>query len=172
VLPRADTPAFNLHLAEISKAVAEGAHAVVILDGAGYHGARQLELPENLTLIRLPPYAPELNSAENIWEYLRKNKLANSISKPTTTSSRPAATRGASSPTTQPPSPRSQTETGPRSVLRAVGMRPPTRPFQSSRESWALMISLFLVGLRGSLSHEKAARKGGFIVCPAMRQAI
>ena len=79
MLPRADTPAFNLHLAEISKAVAEGAHAVVILDGAGYHGARQLELPENLTLIRLPPYAPELNSAENIWEYLRKNKLANSI---------------------------------------------------------------------------------------------
>jgi len=79
VLPRADTHAFNLHLAEISKAVAEGAHAVVILDGAGYHGARQLELPANLTLIRLPPYAPELNSAENIWEYLRKNKLANSI---------------------------------------------------------------------------------------------
>ena len=79
VLPRADTHAFNLHLAEISKAVAEGAHAVVILDGAGYHGARQLELPENLTLFRLPPYAPELNSAENIWEYLRKNKLANSI---------------------------------------------------------------------------------------------
>jgi len=59
--------------------VAEGAHAVVILDGAGYHGAGHLELPANLTLVRLPPYAPELNSAENIWEYLRKNRLANSI---------------------------------------------------------------------------------------------
>lgn len=57
----------------------QGAHAVVILDGAGYHGAGHLEIPANLTLIRLPPYAPELNSAENIWEYLRKNKLANSI---------------------------------------------------------------------------------------------
>ena len=81
MLPRADTHAFNLHLAQISKAVAEGAHAVVILDGAGYHGSGQLVLPANLTLIRLPPYAPELNSAENIWEYLRKNKLANSIFK-------------------------------------------------------------------------------------------
>jgi transposase len=59
--------------------VAHGAHAAVILDGAGYHGAGNLKIPANLTLIRLPPYAPELNSAENIWEYLRKNKLANSI---------------------------------------------------------------------------------------------
>lgn len=79
MLPRADTHAFNLHLAEISKAVAEGAHAVVIVDGAGYHGAGHLKLPDNLTLIRLPPYAPELNSAENIWAYLRQNKLANSV---------------------------------------------------------------------------------------------
>ncbi len=79
VLPRADAHAFNLHLAEISKAVAEGAHAVVILDGAGYRDAGHIEIPANLTLIRLPTYAPELNSAENIWEYLRKNKLANSI---------------------------------------------------------------------------------------------
>ena len=59
--------------------MAQGAHAVIILDGAGYHGAAHLDIPENLTLIRLPPYAPELNSAENIWEYLRKNRLANSI---------------------------------------------------------------------------------------------
>ena len=79
MLPHADTNAFNLHLAEISKAVANGAHAVVILDGAGYHRAGKLKLPHNLTLIRLPPYSPELNSVENIWEYLRKNKLANSV---------------------------------------------------------------------------------------------
>ena len=79
MLPRADAHALNLHLAEISKAVAEGAHAVVIVDGAGYHGAGHLKLPANLTLIRLPPYAPELNSAENIWAYLRQNKLANSV---------------------------------------------------------------------------------------------
>ena len=79
MLPHADTNAFNLHLAEISKVVANGAHAVVILDGAGYHRAGKLKLPHNLSLIRLPPYSPELNSVENIWEYLRKNKLANSV---------------------------------------------------------------------------------------------
>ena len=70
---------FNLHLLEISKVVAPGAHAVVILDGAGYHGAGKVEVPDNFTLIKLPPYSPELNSIENVWEYLRKNKLANRL---------------------------------------------------------------------------------------------
>ena len=79
VLPHSDTQAFNLHLAEISRRVAKDAHAIVLIDGAGYHGASALKLPCNITLIRLPPYSPELNAAENIWEYLRKNKLANVV---------------------------------------------------------------------------------------------
>jgi transposase len=62
------------HLAEISRHVAEDAHAVVVLDGTGWHGSDDLVVPENTTLIELPPYSPELNPAENIWEYLRKNK--------------------------------------------------------------------------------------------------
>ena len=66
----------TLHLAEISKNVGTQAHAVLVCDGAGWHrpGAR-LKVPENITLLRLPPYAPELNPMENVWEYLRKNKL-------------------------------------------------------------------------------------------------
>lgn len=76
VLPRANTEAMNLHLAEIAGTVAPGAHALVILDGAGWHRGDDLVVPPNLTLLKLPPYAPELNSAENVWEYLRKNKLA------------------------------------------------------------------------------------------------
>lgn len=71
----------NLHLEAIAKAVAEGAHAAVLLDGAGYHRSARLKVPANITLIRLPRYAPELNSAENIWEYLRKNKLSNIVFK-------------------------------------------------------------------------------------------
>jgi transposase len=78
-MPHADAEAFGKHLDVISRAVAPGAHAILIIDGAGYHKAGQIKLPANLTLIRLPPYAPELNAAENIWEYLRKNKLANSV---------------------------------------------------------------------------------------------
>ena len=69
----------NLHLAAISTAVEPAAHAVVLIDGAGYHRSKTLRVPANITLIRLPSYSPELNSAENIWEYLRKNKLSNTV---------------------------------------------------------------------------------------------
>jgi transposase len=69
----------SLHLAEISRQVAPDAHAALVLDGAGYHTAADLEIPDNVTLVRLPPYAPELNPIENIWAYLRSNKLANTI---------------------------------------------------------------------------------------------
>jgi len=75
-MPHANTEAFNDHLAEISRFVAEGSHAALIVDGAGWHTARKLKIPDNITLVLLPPYAPELNPVENIWEYLRKNKLA------------------------------------------------------------------------------------------------
>lgn len=66
----------SLHLAEISRQVAPGSHAALVFDGAGYHVAKDLAVPDNITLVPLPPYAPELNPVENIWEYLRGNKLA------------------------------------------------------------------------------------------------
>jgi len=81
VVPEANVATLNQHLEAISKVVAENAHAVILLDGAGYHRSAKLKTPENITLIRLPRYAPELNSAENIWEYLRKNKLSNTVFK-------------------------------------------------------------------------------------------
>jgi hypothetical protein len=76
VLPFADTEAMNLHLVEIARAVAPGAHAVLVLDGAGWHGGKDLAVPNNISLLTLPPYAPELNPVENVWAYLRGNKLA------------------------------------------------------------------------------------------------
>jgi hypothetical protein len=79
VLPEANTQAMSLHLVEIAKQVAAGSHAALVCDGAGYHGAVALAVPDNITLIPLPPYAPELNPTENIWEYLRGNKLANTV---------------------------------------------------------------------------------------------
>lgn len=65
-----------LHLAELARQVAPGAHAALVFDGAGYHVAKDLAVPGNVTLVPLPPYAPELNPMENVWEYLRGNKLA------------------------------------------------------------------------------------------------
>ncbi len=70
----------TLHLKEISKQVDPAAHAIVVLDGAGWHqtGGR-LVVPENISLLHLPPYSPELNPQENVWQYLRQNFLANRI---------------------------------------------------------------------------------------------
>ena len=70
----------NLHLAEISRCVTPGAHAVLTLDGAGWHQiGGKLRVPKNISLLPLPSYSPELNPVENIWQFLRQNYLANRI---------------------------------------------------------------------------------------------
>jgi transposase len=79
VLPSANAEMMNLHLNAISRQVAHGAHGVVVIDGAGYHKPEALELPANLSILTLPPYSPELNPVENIWQYLRQNFLANRV---------------------------------------------------------------------------------------------
>jgi len=80
VLPHANAQAMNLHLAEIAKEVRPGAHAVLVLDGAGWHQpGGELQVPANISLLHLPPYAPELNPVENLWAFLRSNKLANRV---------------------------------------------------------------------------------------------
>ena len=79
VMPHANTEAMNAHLAEISRNVASGAHALLVLDGAGWHSSKSLAVPENVTLLPLPPYSPELNPVENLWQYLRQNKLSNRV---------------------------------------------------------------------------------------------
>ena len=78
-LPRADTETMQLHLDEISRHVAEGAHAVLLLDRAGWHTTSNLDMPENITPILLPSRAPELNPVENVWQYLRSNWIANRV---------------------------------------------------------------------------------------------
>lgn len=79
VRPYCDTPAMQAHLEEISLNVASGSHAAVIMDKAGWHTTGKLNLPENITIILLPPRSPELNPQENIWQYLRQNWLSNRV---------------------------------------------------------------------------------------------
>jgi hypothetical protein len=62
VLPACNSEAMQLHLAEIATKVAPGAHAILNLDQAGWHGTKALKVPSNITLLPLPPRAPELNS--------------------------------------------------------------------------------------------------------------
>jgi DDE superfamily endonuclease len=79
VPPCADTAAMNPHLAEIARTVAPGAHALLVLDGAGRHGGKGPVAPDAISLLTLPPYAPELNPVENVWRLLRSNRLAISV---------------------------------------------------------------------------------------------
>jgi transposase len=79
VLPCANTKAMIAHLDEISRAVAPGAHAVLVMDGAGYHEKAIASLPSNISLLTLPAYSPELNPVENVWQFLRQNHLANRV---------------------------------------------------------------------------------------------
>ncbi|CAH2605843.1 DDE_3 domain-containing protein (plasmid) [Rhodovastum atsumiense] len=77
IMPAVNSEAMAEHLIEISRPVAPGAHAVLVCDGAGWHQPSQrLPVPDNISLLRLPAYAPELNPMENVWEYLRANKLS------------------------------------------------------------------------------------------------
>ncbi len=78
-LPFADTGAMQMHLNEISLHVAKDAHAVLLLDRAGWHTTGNLVWPKNITPILLPSRSPELNPAENIWQYLRANWLSNRV---------------------------------------------------------------------------------------------
>ncbi|MEM7621080.1 MAG: transposase, partial [Pseudomonadota bacterium] len=67
------------HLQEISKHVAPKAHAIVLLDQAGWHKSDDLHVPDNITLMLLPPKSPKLNPVENIWQYMRQNWLSNLV---------------------------------------------------------------------------------------------
>src|SRR5215218_9238045 len=78
-MPYADSEAMQLHLVEISSRVRRGAHAVLLLDRAGWHTTGRLVVPKNITLVFLPSRAPELNPVENIWQYLRQNWLSNRV---------------------------------------------------------------------------------------------
>lgn len=81
VMPWCDTHAMNQHLIEISRNVANGAHAILIVDQAGWHMSNNLMVPDNITILPLPPKSPELNPVENIWQFMRENWLSNRVFK-------------------------------------------------------------------------------------------
>jgi hypothetical protein len=79
VMPRADTQARPHHRDESARNLAPKAHAIVVLDQAGWHTTGKLHVPDNLSVLPLPPKSPELNPTENVWQFLRQNKLSNRI---------------------------------------------------------------------------------------------
>ena len=79
VLPSVSAAAMQAMLDELGQAVSPGAHAVVLMDRAGWHIAKDLTIPANLTPLFLPPYSPELNAIERVWLYLRERFLSHRL---------------------------------------------------------------------------------------------
>ncbi len=76
ILPTFDAERMSLHLAEIGAQVAV---AALICDDAGWRQTGGAQLPDNVVLVPLPSYAPELNPMENVWQFLRANKLCATV---------------------------------------------------------------------------------------------
>lgn len=77
ILPLSNTTMMQLFLNELSLKIALGGHAVLVVDRAGWHTTAKLNVPENISLLPLPPYSPELNPMEQVWQQLRQRWLAN-----------------------------------------------------------------------------------------------
>lgn len=77
--PNVNTHYMTEHLRFISSQVAPGGHAILVLDQAGWHVAKALAVPANITPLHLPPYSPGLNPVERVWAYLRSHYLSNGV---------------------------------------------------------------------------------------------
>ena len=76
VLPSVNAMVMDLFLEHFADTLPKNVHAVMVLDGAGWHDERALCVPKNVTLVTLPPYSPELNPVERVWLYLRERFLS------------------------------------------------------------------------------------------------
>ena len=79
LFPWANTDVMNRYLLDFSMLLAPNVHALLVMDGAGWHHPKALTVPENVTLLLLPPYSPELNPSELLWREMRQKKLSNRV---------------------------------------------------------------------------------------------
>lgn len=81
ISPCLNTGVVNIFLDQFSREIAPDEHAVLIWDRAGFHTSSKLNVPANVSIVELPPYAPELNPMENLWHYLKSHDWSNSFHK-------------------------------------------------------------------------------------------
>jgi transposase len=79
ISPHVNTDVMNAFLQQFSDELPDDAHAVMVLDRAGWHVAGGLQIPSNVTPVLLPPKSPELNPTENLWHYLRSHYWSNRL---------------------------------------------------------------------------------------------
>lgn len=75
--PTINTDIINVFFEQFAAEVDPDVHVVMVWDQAGFHTAKNLKVPENVTIVPLPPYSPELNPVENLWHYLRSHYWSN-----------------------------------------------------------------------------------------------
>ena len=78
ILPYANTEMMNLFLANVSEEFIEN-EIIMLVDGAGWHKSKELKIPYNIHFIIQPPYSPEVNPTEHIWDEIREKYLHNKI---------------------------------------------------------------------------------------------
>jgi hypothetical protein len=79
VLPEFSTAAMQVFLDSFSATLAPEVHAALVVDGAGWHIGLGLHVPDNVTLVPLPAYVPELKPVERVWLYLRERFLSHRL---------------------------------------------------------------------------------------------
>ena len=79
VMPEISTEVMNTFLAGFSATRAADEHALMVMDGAGWHRSGHLDVPDNVSLVILPAYSPELNPIERVWLYLRERHLSHRL---------------------------------------------------------------------------------------------
>ena len=75
--PYIDTGVMNIFLDRFAQEIPADVHVAMVWDQAGFHTAKALTVPGNITIISLPAYSPELNPMENLWHYLRSHYWSN-----------------------------------------------------------------------------------------------
>ncbi len=82
LLPEVNSSNMNIYLERLAKSL-RGKKVILVLDGAAWHKSNELKVPPNIELLHLPPYSPELNPVEKLWQFIKskvlRNKFYNSI---------------------------------------------------------------------------------------------
>jgi transposase len=78
ILPGVGTDMMNLFVTEVATRH-PNEFLIMIMDGAGWHTAKDLSIPENMSILHLPPYSPELNPVEHLWDEIREKDFSNEV---------------------------------------------------------------------------------------------
>ncbi len=77
IMPHVNTENMNEFLKELAKEIS--GNMILVMDGAGWHKSKDLKIPNNIEIMMLPPYSPELNPVEKLWQYIKNNIMKNQI---------------------------------------------------------------------------------------------